>query len=185
MLQPSRILVRCCIALMMGLSACAAGSSTITTSQGPIAWGDGAEHLQIGLAIIQSSHPKPLPNQYVIVLRNTGIDPIRIVCPPQELTDDLVVQSNEAEPPTAMMTLCIAKQTGYLNFNVPRPDPAKFIELKSGQMMQISLNLKIDLQLHPGNNTLSFFARYYNVDAMPEVWTGSIQSPSYTVIFSR
>jgi hypothetical protein len=176
----------CGVALLASLAACAAGGSADTSSLGPIAWGDGSAHLQIGLAIIQSSHPKPLPNQYVIFLRNTAIDPIHIVCPPQQLTDDLVVQSDQAEPPSAVMTLCIAKETGYLNYNVPRPEPPKLVELKSGQTIQIALDFSADLQLHPGSNTLSFFARYYNADPMAGIWTGSIQSPTYTIaVFSH
>jgi hypothetical protein len=178
-----RLILACGVILLASLAACASSSSTTTSTPGPIAWGDGAKNLQIGLAILQSSHPKPLPNQYVIYLRNTGIDPIHIVCPPQELTDDQVVQSDQAEPPTSMMTLCIAKESGYLNFNVQRPDPPKLVELKSGQMIQITLNLSADPQLHPGNNTRAFFARYYNFDPMAGIWTGSIQSPSFTVRF--
>jgi hypothetical protein len=182
MLRLFRTILYCSLA---GLVACTTSSSTNNSAPGPIAWGDGAKNLQIGLAILQSSHPRPLPNQYVIFLRNTGIDPIHIVCPPQQLTDDQVVQSDQAEPPSAIMTLCIAKETGYLNFNVPRPDPPKLIELKSGQMIQISLNISADLQLHPGSNTLSFFARYFNADPIAGIWTGSIQSPSFTVRFTR
>jgi hypothetical protein len=170
------------------LAACTTTTSTdLPSSHGPVAWGDKLDNLQIGLAVVQSRDPKPLPDQYAIYLRNSGSDPMHILCPPQILTNDQVVQSDQAEPTSAMMTLCIARENGFLNFNVPRSDPPGLVELKSGQVMSISLDLSVDLAFHSGANTVSFFALYFNTDPLgaQHAWTGSIQSPSFTVTLSR
>jgi hypothetical protein len=170
------------------LAACTTSTSTdLPTNHGPIAWGDKLNNLQIGLAVVQSKDPKPLPDQYAIYLRNSGSATMHILCPPQILTNDQVVQSDQAEPTSAIMTLCIARENGFLNFNVPRSDPPRLVELKSGQMIAISLNLSVDLAFHSGANTVSFFALYYNTDPLgaQQAWTGSIQSPSFTLTFSR
>jgi hypothetical protein len=174
----------CGLILLASLAACA-GNATTDAPWAQISWGDATGNLQIGLGIVKSSRPQPLSNQCRIYLRNIGGVPIHLVCPPQDLTNGQLVQSNQPDPPSALMTLGFAREDGSLNCYIARPDPPKLVDLKSGQTIAVKIDLTLDLSTHRGPNRLSIFARYYNTDAMgPEAaWTGSIQSPEFIVNF--
>jgi hypothetical protein len=174
------------VVLLAILAACAAGGSEANPA-GQISWGDAVASLQIGLAVIDSQNPKPLPNQYEIFLRNTGPTVLQIVCPPQRITDDQIVPAGQSAASTALVTLSFTTESGSLIYDIPRPDPPKLVDLKPGDTIAITLDLSLDLHPHPGLNTVSFRARYSNMDTTTSAtaWTGSIQSPAFTIAFSR
>jgi hypothetical protein len=176
------------VMMLISVAGCAAGNSLYTSqTSGPVSWGDCVSNLQIGLAIIQSQNPKPLPDQYQILLRNTGPTVLRITCPPQRISNDQIVPAGQSAASTALMTLSFTTDSSSLIFSIVRPDPPKLTDLKPGDTIAIALDLSLDLHPHPGLNTVSFRAGYSNMDTTtsPTSWTGSIQSPTFTITFSR
>jgi len=183
MLRLNCVIVHCSAALLATLAACT--TSATTDKPTAISWGDAVASLQIGLGVIPSTRPKPLPNQYELCFRNISGTSIWLIRPPDELMDDQLIPQDQADPILSILTLRFRTDSGLRAFCINRPQKPEVVELKPGQIIIVKMNLSVDLQLHPGLNRLAFSVDYGNNDPANRAWTGIIRSPEFETVFSQ